>query len=139
MYIEDDGTLHNLLTEQVTSLTIDVNDQTTPGPCPASLSTIFALILSLSKRLIKLNFGHFYHRSALFTFQFSSIDCNSSTLTTLKINVENFDDCLYLLDGRLSSLSTFTVYVDGPVLTSETIDNKVSITSNFCTSRKEIN
>ncbi len=28
----------------------------------------------------------------------------SSTLSTLNINVETFDDCLYLLDGRLDCL-----------------------------------
>jgi hypothetical protein len=34
----------------------------------------------------------------------------SSSLTTLHINVEDFTDCLYLLDGRLKQLHSF--YVD---------------------------
>ncbi|CAF1262621.1 unnamed protein product, partial [Rotaria sordida] len=35
----------------------------------------------------------------------------SSTLTTLNINVDNFADCLYLLDGRLNCLSTLIICV----------------------------
>jgi hypothetical protein len=35
----------------------------------------------------------------------------SSSLTQLKINVENFVDCLYLLDGRLESLSKLIINV----------------------------
>ncbi|CAF4203359.1 unnamed protein product [Adineta steineri] len=36
---------------------------------------------------------------------------SSSTLTELSIYVYNFNDCLYLLDGRLSQLNSFTVRV----------------------------
>jgi hypothetical protein len=35
----------------------------------------------------------------------------SSTLIKLKINVPHFTDCLYLLDGRLESLSTLIINV----------------------------
>ncbi|CAF4396617.1 unnamed protein product, partial [Adineta steineri] len=36
---------------------------------------------------------------------------SSSTLRELSIYVYNFNDCLYLLDGRLSQLNSFTVRV----------------------------
>jgi hypothetical protein len=36
----------------------------------------------------------------------------SSTLVKLKINVTNFADCLFLLDGRLESLSTLIINVN---------------------------
>lgn len=36
----------------------------------------------------------------------------SSSLTTLHINVNDFIDCLYLLDGRLKQLHSFYVDVD---------------------------
>lgn len=37
---------------------------------------------------------------------------SSSTLTDLCIDVNNFDDCLYLLDGRLQQLTNLSVNVD---------------------------
>jgi hypothetical protein len=36
---------------------------------------------------------------------------SSSILTELCIDVNNFDDCLYLLDGRLKQLTIFTVRI----------------------------
>ncbi len=36
----------------------------------------------------------------------------SSTLMELHINVSNFFDCLYLLDGRFKQLHTFCVNID---------------------------
>jgi hypothetical protein len=53
----------------------------------------------------------------------------SSTLIKLKINVSTFVDCLYLLDGRLDSLSTLIINVEeihDPLLN---IHTRVSITS----------
>ncbi len=96
---------------------------------------MFALVLSLCKRLIKLNFCQFYHRSTLCTFELST-NCKSSTLTALKINVKTFDDCLYLLDGRLNRLSTLIIHVKEIARTQGTIDNTVSIIVNYCVSRK---
>ncbi len=60
----------------------------------------------------------------------------SSTLSTLKINVETFDDCLYLLDGRLDCLSTLIIHVQTILLTSSTIDNTVSIVFIYYILRK---
>ncbi|CAF4572452.1 unnamed protein product, partial [Rotaria sp. Silwood2] len=49
-----------------------------------------------------------YLTGALF---FPSTSCTSSTLIKLKVNVATFDDCLYLLDGRLKHLSTLIIHV----------------------------
>jgi hypothetical protein len=59
-------------------------------------------------------------------------------LTVLKINVKSFDDCLYLLDGRINCLSTLIIYVQEIAYTLGTIDNTVSIILNYCISRKKI-
>ncbi|CAF2780685.1 unnamed protein product, partial [Rotaria sp. Silwood2] len=40
-----------------------------------------------------------------------SISFSSATLSYLSINVSTFDDCLYLLDGRLKQLSTLIVQI----------------------------
>ncbi len=51
----------------------------------------------------------------------------SSTLTTLKVLVRTFDDCLYLLNDRLPSLSTLIIHVYRISDLSRTIDNEVSL------------
>ncbi|CAF3519814.1 unnamed protein product [Rotaria socialis] len=71
---ESSTILHQLLIEQITYLKIDLNDEPATSS-PETLSAIFTLVLTLSK---------------------------SSTLTSLKINVATFDDCLYLFDGRFN-------------------------------------
>jgi hypothetical protein len=93
---------------------------------------MFAFILSLCKRLIKLDFCQFDHRPTICTLHLSSTNCKSSTLTALKIGVKTFDDCLYLLDGRLSCLSTLIIHVGEIADTLGIIDNTVSIIVNYC-------
>jgi hypothetical protein len=51
----------------------------------------------------------------------------SSTLTKLCIEVNNFEDCLCLLDGRLKQLNTFIVQIHD-------IDNHSSIMHNIVSS-----
>jgi hypothetical protein len=50
----------------------------------------------------------------------------ASTLIKLKIKVTNFADCLYLLDGRLDSLSTLIIYVGKIFDPRKDIGSKVS-------------
>ncbi|CAF4561968.1 unnamed protein product [Rotaria sp. Silwood2] len=135
-YLRGDTILRKLLIEQITCLQIETHDETIPSPLPEIRSTMFALILSLCKRLIKLNFTSFYHRSTFYALDLSSIDCTSSTLTELEIYVKTFDDCLYLLDERLNCLSTLKIHVEEVVYTPETIDNTVSIIVHYCVRKK---
>ncbi|CAF3724798.1 unnamed protein product [Rotaria sp. Silwood1] len=114
--------LRKLLKEQITCLKIDVKDKPTK-PSPETFSVILAFILCVCKRLIKLNFCQSYHRSTFCTFELSLTNFKSSILTTLKINVKTFDDCLYLLDGRFNCLSTLIIDVKIIADTLGTIDN----------------
>ena len=107
---KDDALFRNILSERVISLELDlVHEEITPGP--DVLLAIFLLIVSLCKCLNKLSFRQNHVALREYIFQFSSIDWESSTLTSLKINVETFDDCLHLLDGRLNHLSRLTIVV----------------------------
>ncbi|CAF1423124.1 unnamed protein product, partial [Rotaria sp. Silwood1] len=56
-----------------------------------------------------------------------SISFSSATLSYLSINVSIFDDCLYLLDGRLKQLTTLIVQICKTSKSSSVIP----ITSNF--------
>ncbi|CAF2941813.1 unnamed protein product [Rotaria sp. Silwood2] len=121
-YLTNNTILRKLLNEQITCLTIDVKDKPTE-PSSETLWVIFTLILSLCKQLNKLNFCQFDNRSTFRIFDLSSTNFKSSTLTELKINVETFDDCLYLLDGRFNCLSTLIINIEIISFTSGTIDN----------------
>jgi hypothetical protein len=74
---------------------------------------IFDLILSLCKNLITLNFGDMlFSRKRIVSFTTRQSGGNTcSTLIKLIINVENFFDFLYLLDGHFYCLSTLIVNV----------------------------
>ena len=93
---------------------------------------IFELILSLCENLTVFNFGDmlFSRKRILPLILLKSRSSMSPTLTKLKINVENFFDLLYLLDGRFSCLSTLIVSVLDPY-GSQNIDGIVSIISFF--------
>jgi hypothetical protein len=108
-----------------------MTDKTTPAPSSEILPTIFALILSLCKCLLRLNFTRFYHRSMTYTLDLSSIDCMSFTLRELAIEVKTFDDCLDLLDERFYFLSTLIIHVEEIPDTPEIIDNSVSIIAHY--------
>ncbi len=58
---------------------------------------------------------------------FPSTTFYSSTLTKLCIEVENFGDCLCLLDGRIKQLNTFIVVIND-------IDNHSSVVHNIVSS-----
>jgi hypothetical protein len=52
---------------------------------------------------------------------------SSPILTHLHINVADFDDCLYLLDGRLRELRTLCVKVYSIDQFSSAVHNMVSV------------
>ncbi|UJR24265.1 hypothetical protein I4U23_027232 [Adineta vaga] len=132
--LRDNTILRRLLTEQITCLQIDVMNMTTPS-LSRNLSTIFILILSLCKRLTELNFCESSHRLTSCTFDLST-NFMSTTLTTLEITAETFNDFLYLLDERLNCLSTLKIHVDEITPTSGTIDKTVSIIVRYYVSKK---
>ncbi|CAF2723094.1 unnamed protein product [Rotaria sp. Silwood2] len=125
-YLANDTMLRKLLAEQITCLQIDFKDYPTL-PVPETLSVVFALIIFLCKRLNKLNFSQSYGRATYCTFDLSSTNFKSSTLTVLKIYVKTFDDCLYLLDGRFIFLSTLIIKIRTIQETSGTIDNTIKL------------
>jgi len=87
---------------------------------------MFALILSISKCLIDLTFT-FTQCIGISFSNLPSTSCVSSTLTKLKIEVNTFDDYLYLLDERLQHLSILIIHIIEITDSSSNIDNTVSI------------
>ncbi|CAM4984840.1 unnamed protein product [Rotaria socialis] len=111
-YLTGNRILHHLLTQQIQHLNIDVSyDPNSKGS--KILSSIFALILFKCQRLINLNICQLFcdRKAPIRISKFPSTSCTSSTLIKVKVNVATFDDCLYLLDGRLEHLSTLIIDV----------------------------
>ncbi|CAF4503268.1 unnamed protein product, partial [Rotaria socialis] len=69
-----------------------------------------------------------------------STACYSSNIVELNVRVRNFDDCLCLLDERLSQLNTFIIKIDKIQNSSKTLDNKISFTIciNLCSFLEKI-
>ncbi|CAF1537253.1 unnamed protein product [Rotaria sordida] len=61
-----------------------------------------------------------------------STSCVSSTLTKLNINVDTFDDCLYILDGRLDSLSVLIINIREISTPLSNIDNTKQLRKLKC-------
>jgi hypothetical protein len=88
---------------------------------------LFRLILCRAKHLIDFTFTN---RLSMTSNSYISIKtCVSSILTKLTINVNTFDDCLYLLDGRFNHLSTLIIDIEKISISISDIDNMVKIYS----------
>ncbi|CAF4791928.1 unnamed protein product [Rotaria socialis] len=90
---------------------------------------MFALILSISKCLIDLTFTE---RIRISFSNLPSTSCVFSTLTKLKINVNTFDDCLYLLDRCLQHLSILIIDIAEISDSSSNIDNTKNLPKLKC-------
>ncbi|CAF4123957.1 unnamed protein product [Rotaria sordida] len=62
--------------------------------------------------LADLDLDNSYPFRRLLLDSLSSTTCSSSSIVHLRIKMHNFDDCLRLLDGRLSQLHTLIIYLD---------------------------
>ncbi|CAF1457214.1 unnamed protein product [Rotaria sordida] len=128
-----DETIIRLLENQITHITVDIkieNVEKTNGSDPNT----FLIILLVSKCLNDLTYLQKSSRKYI-TFLSSNISythCLSSTLTKLTINVNYFDDCLYLLNGCLQSLSTLIIRINDINRSSSMIDNTKKLVKLKC-------
>lgn len=72
-----------------------------------------------------LNYGHSSISYKRITFNMKSPTFLSSTLLELHVCVNDFNDCLYLLDGRFNQLRAFYIDVDHILSTTSNINTKV--------------
>ncbi len=130
-YFVEETTIYLLLTNQITHLTVDILFD-------KNELNIFLLILSLGKHLTDLTIHHRFLSEHLGNtiFDLSSSHI-SSTLTKLIINVTTFNDCLYLLDGSLKSLTTLIIDINKISDSSSIIDNTVIMSSIIVCEKKQ--
>lgn len=93
-----------------------------------TLANIFSNILLMFTNILHLKFYSLYNCNvAPLSFDHQSPTFSSSTLVELHINVYRFNDCLYLLDGRLPQLHTLYVKALQIISFHSNITKKVSI------------
>ncbi|CAF1526051.1 unnamed protein product [Rotaria sordida] len=137
-YLTGDSVLHDLLTQQIRYLNIDVSYEP-KSKASKTRSTIFLLILSMCQRLIYLNYCQLFpdRMSPICIYKYPSTSCISSSLTKLKVNVEKFDDCLYLV-RHLKYLSTLIIDVKKISLSLSDRNNKDKLHNLKCFSLTSI-
>jgi hypothetical protein len=120
----DESSLPSIFRQQITKLIL-VNNDTNESISSLKDYTknVYVNILNFFKNLKHLNIIGPYV-PGLSLCNLSSTTFYSSILTYLCITVANFDDCLYLVDGRLKRLTTFNVTV-------YSIDNSSTIVHNM--------
>ncbi|CAF4166176.1 unnamed protein product, partial [Adineta steineri] len=126
-YLRDHSALRDLLTQQITHLNIDIQSDEVPILLSKISLYMFILILTLCQRLTYLNFCQLfsYRNSFLSIYKLPKICPTYSTLMELKINVETFNDCLCLVDGRFDSLSKLTINVREIKYERKQINNEI--------------
>ena len=120
----------HFLENQITNLTIKIYSEKTEIP-NQNEANLFMLILSLGKNLRNLTFLQQNSREYLtiVSSNISYTSCLSSTLTKLTINVNSFDDCLYLFNESLKSLSVLNIHIKKVNRSSLIMDKKVNISA----------
>ncbi|CAF4096539.1 unnamed protein product [Rotaria sp. Silwood2] len=111
-YLTVDSNLHHLLTEQITHLSVRIQNEII-ATFFETLSDVFVLMLSSCKRLVSLDVFQLFPDQMWSSniFAFPSTSFTSLILTQLKINVKTFHACLYLLDRHLPILSALIINV----------------------------
>lgn len=74
---------------------------------------------------LDLNQSNIASRPLLSVYELSSMTCYSTSLTHLSISVQIFNDCLCLLDGRLSQLRKLYIFIVKIYPPSLSIENLV--------------
>ncbi|UJR11733.1 hypothetical protein I4U23_015914 [Adineta vaga] len=99
-----------LLKEQIKSITLKIRNEMFND---ISFTNVFECFLLICEKCtyLDMNQSELLILSRFTLDDYSQNICYSSYLQTLSIYVKTFDDCLYLLDGRLKSLSSLTVRV----------------------------
>ncbi len=126
----EESPLSRIFKNQITTLNITLAKSKIKGSTSNKMNVVCNLILTMFNSLRCLKFHPYsdvnicYNERLSFSFREPSTFFSSS-LMELHINVCNFTDCLYLLDGRFKQLHTFCVNVDQFRLPSEAIINKV--------------
>ena len=110
----DDSPFRYIYEQQITDLTLVSNEKYMDITLKEYTKKISGIILAFFAHLKHLTImpSSFNNCSLLSFYKLSSLTFSSSSLTTLCVNVDDFNDCLALLDGRLQQLNTLIIEID---------------------------
>jgi hypothetical protein len=120
----DETLLFHIFKNKILSLVIHMNENGSRSDREEMNTFIFTHIFTMFTNLQYLNFVSSSIWYQIISFHYSPPPIFSSNLLELLVSLENFTDCLYLLDGRFNQLRTLHVNIS--IITSRLkIDNKV--------------
>jgi hypothetical protein len=113
IFLEKSSFIH-AFKDQISELVVTFMDKITDVSMKNLLIDNYASIFALFGNLkyFELDVNDFYSFIPSLFNSSPSTRCFSSSIVHLNIKLNNIDDCLYLLDGRLSQLHTFIVHLD---------------------------
>ena len=126
----EDTHLNRIFKNHITTLNITIAEHEMTSLTLDTMNIVCTYVSTMFTNLICLKF-HPYSDVYISSFErlsFASMETTkffSSSLMELHINVDEFTDCLYLLDGRFKQLHTFYVTVQYFMSPSTAIINKV--------------
>ncbi|CAF2099029.1 unnamed protein product [Rotaria magnacalcarata] len=128
----DETSLICTLKNQILELVIDISTNKIQSLPVDDNTIIFTHIFTTFTNLQYLNFGPslLYHQRL--SFSTSPLTIISTNLLKLHVYLENFNDCLYLLDGRFNQLHTLSANISFISASPLTINNKEKMPTLKC-------
>jgi hypothetical protein len=113
LFSENSPFIH-IFKQQISDLVVTISDEILDESYVKLLTDIYNRIFGLVTNLkyLDLDNNDFYDFSRSLLTGLPSTTCFSSSIVHLRIKMQNIDDCLYLLDGRLSQLNTLIINLD---------------------------
>ncbi|CAF3511629.1 unnamed protein product [Rotaria socialis] len=109
---------------QILSLVVNMSPNDKPNKTESINRIIFTNIFNMFINLQRLNFVSSSIWYQMLSFHNSPPTIFSANLLELHVSLENFIDCLYLVDGRFNQLRTLHVNIN-KITRSQLIENKV--------------
>jgi hypothetical protein len=122
----DESPFAHIFKYQISHLHVTAAEESTVESMMNLVTHIFPHIFTTLTNLTHLDFfidEAFYEPPRL--SDFPSTTCYSSSLVYLRVRLNTLDDCLCLLDGRLSQLHTFIVKINETENSSVIVDKTV--------------
>ncbi|CAF1310975.1 unnamed protein product [Rotaria sordida] len=124
LYIFNEKSPFIYVLKQISDLVVTISDEILEKSNMKLLTYIYNRIFGLVTNLkyLDMDSSDTYTSSRSLLTGLPSTTCCSSSIVHLRIKMQNIDDCLYLLDGRLSQLHTLLIildYIHDPVQISQ--------------------
>ncbi|CAF4567501.1 unnamed protein product [Rotaria sp. Silwood2] len=131
-YFIEENALTDLFKNKILSLTFNMNVNKKNNDREFFNAIIFQRIIKTFTNIQYLNFCPSSTWYSRISFEIFIENLASSTLLELHVTLTNFDNCLYLLDGRFSQLHTLYINVADIQSSQQTIRNMENLPSLKC-------